>query len=233
MSDHLPCKDCNSKCNSVFCDLTHDEIKKISDTKRCITYSKGQTIFTENTNPVGLFCVKHGKIKLTKNQENGRDQIFRFAKDGDLLGFRSFLSNQPYAVSAVTLEESTVCYIPKESFFDTIKKSENLTGSLFSKLNDDLNFAEERLSTISNKSLRERVAEALIIFEKTYGFLEDGNTINLQLSREEIAQFIGTATESLIRFLSEFDKDGIIELRGKKIKILDLKKLEKTANLLD
>jgi len=233
MSDNLPCKDCTSKCSSVFCDLTHDDLKKISDTKRCITYSKGQTIFIENTNPAGIFCVKQGKIKLTKNQENGRDQIFRFAKGGDLLGFRSFLSNQPYAVSAITLEESIVCYIPKESFYDTIKKSENLTGNLFTKLNHDLNFAEDRLSTISNKSLRERVAEALIIFEKTYGFLEDGKTINLQLSREEIAQFVGTATESLIRFLSEFYKDGIIELSGKKIKILDLKKLEKTANLSD
>lgn len=173
------------------------------------------------------------KNKTHKKSRKWYRSNFRFAKDGDLLGFRSFLSNQPYAVSAVTLEESTVCYIPKESFYDTIKKSENLTGSLFSKLNDELNFAEDRLSTISNKSLRERVAEALIIFEKTYGFLEDGKTINLLLSRDEIAQFIGTATESLIRFLSEFDKDGIIELTGKKIKILDLKKLKKTANLLD
>lgn len=233
MNDHTSCKECTSRCDSVFCNLTPDELKKISDTKRCITYGKGQTIFLENTNPAGLFCVKKGKIKLTKNQENGRDQILRLLKDGDLLGFRSFISNQPYSASAITLEESVVCYIPKDSFLESVKKYETLNGNLFSKLNDDLSFAEYRLASIAGKSLRERVAEALVIFEKTFGFTADGKTINLQLSREEMAQFVGTATESLIRFLSEFDKDKIIEITGKKIKILDLKKLEKTANIID
>jgi CRP/FNR family transcriptional regulator len=133
----------------------------------------------------------------------------------------------------VALEDSGVCFIPKELFMGILKKDGVLSMEIMKLLSDDLRKAELSITHLAQKSVRERLAEALLFIKETYGFEEDNQTINLKLSREELANLIGTATETVIRLLSEFKADKVISLEGKKIKILDLPELLEIANLDD
>ena len=137
------------------------------------------------------------------------------------------------SASAVALEDTKICFIPKELFVNVLKLDTGLAFEMMKLLSDELHKAEIKLTHLAQKPIRERLAETLLFIKETYGFEEDGITLNVRLSREEIANLVGTATESAIRLLSEFKKDGMVELDGKKIKILSQKQLVKTANLQD
>jgi CRP/FNR family transcriptional regulator len=154
-------------------------------------------------------------------------------KSGDVLGYRALLSGDRYSASAVALEDTQICFIPKELFINVLKLDQGLAFEMMKLLSDELHKAEVKLTHLAQKPIRERLAETLLFIKETYGFEADGITLNVRLSREEIANLVGTATESAIRLLSEFKKDGIVELDGKKIKILRQKELIKTANLQD
>lgn len=227
------CQHCSKRFSSVFCKAENDSIAAINDQKICSQYKKGQVIFNENGHPFGLYCINSGKIKISRNGDDGREIIVRLAKAGDIIGYKSLLSAQRYTASAVALDECSVCFIPKDLFLTVLKKDANLSLELMSLLSAELSKAETKLAHLAQKPVRERVAETLLFIKETYGLEEDGSTLNVQLSRDEIANIVGTATESTIRLLSEFKKDGIIELVGKKIRVLDNAKLIRTANLQD
>lgn len=226
------CAQCNAQINSVFSSIDKDGLKDLNEHKSCTTFKKGQVIFSENGLPLGLFCVHSGKIKLAATGPDGKEQILRLVKGGDILGYRALISGDRYHCNAIALEDSSVCVVDKNYFLKIALEDKKLCQAIFKKISDDLKTAEEHIVSLSQKNVRERVAEALLFFKATYGFEEDNQTLSVQLSREEIADFVGTSTESAIRLLSEFNNDKIIELTGKKIKILNPDKLTKTANLL-
>lgn len=208
-------------------------MEEIQAEKTCSPYKKGEYIFKEGTRPFGVFCVNRGKIKLIKTGDDGKEQIIRLVKPGDPLGYRSLLSGDKYNASAVALEDSGVCFVPKELFLGILQKDSVLSFEMMKLLSDDLKKAEMQLTHLAQKPVRERVAEAILFIKETYGFEEDEQTIAASFSREDIANIVGTATETAIRLLSEFNKEKIIKLSGKKIIILDLPKLIKTANVFD
>lgn len=226
------CAQCNARNNSVFSSIDQDGLKALNEHKSCTTFKKGQVIFSENGLPLGLFCVHSGKIKLATTGPDGKEQILRLVKGGDILGYRALISGDRYHCNAIALEDSSVCVVDKNYFLKIALEDKKLCQAIFKKISDDLKTAEEHIVSLSQKNVRERVAEALLFFKATYGFEDDNQTLSVQLSREEIADFVGTSTESAIRLLSEFNNDKIIELNGKKIKILNSDKLTKTANLL-
>lgn len=228
---HLDCAVCSSRILSVFDVLDKEQLTDLSAHKTCMHIRKGQYIFTENGFPQGLYCVNSGKIKLSAQGLDGKEQILRLAKNGDVLGYRSLLSNERYHCSAITLEDCSICFIPKEYFLDLLNKNHRLCFEIIRKMSRDLKTAEEHIMTLSQKNVRERMAEALLFFKATYGFEADGQTLAISLSREEIADYVGTSTESAIRLLSEFNQDKLIALSGKKIKLLNLPKLFSAANL--
>ncbi len=227
------CIQCNVRMNSLFVGLDTAQLSELLKHKSCSSFKKGQYIFSENGLPQGLYCVNSGKIKLSTAGIDGKEQILRLAKAGDLLGYRSLIASERYSSSAVTLEDSSVCIIDKEYFNTAIITNHILLFELLKKISIDLKLAEEQIVSLSQKNVRERMAEALLFLKATYGFTIDCATINVAMSREEIADYVGTSTESAIRLLSEFNQDRIIELSGKKIKILNLPLLIKTANLHD
>lgn len=227
------CMHCNVRLNSVFNVLDEDQVKDLCMHKSCAVYKKGQYVFTENGLPAGLFCINSGKIKLTTTGYDGKEQILRLVKSGDIVGYRALLSNERYNCSAVTLEDASICIIDKKYFFDAIAASPKLMFEVVKKMSQDLKVAEEHIVSLSQKNVRERMAEALLFLKATYGFEEDNQTINVSLSREEIADYVGTSTESCIRLLSEFNNDKLIALKGKKISIVNLQKLIQTANIED
>lgn len=227
------CLHCNVRLNSVFNVLDEDQTKELCHHKSCAVYKKGQYVFTENGLPAGLFCINSGKIKLTTTGYDGKEQILRLVKAGDMMGYRALLSNERYHSSAVALEDASICIIDKKYFFEAIVASPKLMFEVVKKMSQDLKVAEDHIVSLSQKNVRERMAEALLFLKATYGFEEDNQTLNVNLSREEIADYVGTSTESCIRLLSEFNNDKLISLKGKKISILNLHKLIQTANIED
>jgi CRP/FNR family transcriptional regulator, polysaccharide utilization system transcription regulator len=227
------CQHCDSRAKSIFCDLRGDELESLDDHKNCGMYKKGQVIFNTGSYPHGLFCVKSGKIKIYRTGDEGKEQIVRLAKDGDILGYRALLSGDRYSSSAEAIEDAQICFIPKSSFLGLLSSNGTLSMQMMRLLSEDLKLAEHKITDLAQKPVRERVAEALLYLHQTYGLENDGITISVTLSREDIANIVGTATETAIRLLSELKNDNIIQLNGKKIAILNHRELVKVANVND
>jgi CRP-like cAMP-binding protein len=149
-------------------------------------------------------------------------------KPGELLGQRSMISEEPANLSAVALEDMEVCFIPKSEILGFFNTNNEFSMNVMKSICGDLKDADDHMVSMAQKSVKQRLAETLLYLEETFGKNED-NTLHIQLSREELAGMIGTATESCIRLLSEFNKLGIIELVGKKILLKDKLKLKRLS----
>jgi CRP-like cAMP-binding protein len=214
------CRQCIIKRFNALKTLTHDELEKFSDHKTTITIKKGENLMTEGNAINGLYCIRDGKGKLTKLNTNGKEQIIKFIKGGDILGHRSILSEDLVGLNAIALEDMHVCFIPKGDILDTIKENTQFSLDLMKNISQQLNDANTSISQMAQKPVKDRLAETLIYLEETFG-LDNEKCIDVILTREEIANTIGTATESAIRLLSNLKKDGVIDLIGKKIKIIN------------
>lgn len=222
------CEQCIVKEFSSLKALSKDELIRISECKTSRTIKKGETIFEEGENVNGIFCVKDGICKLTKLSPNGKDQIVKLITKGELLGQRSMISDEPANLSAVALEDMQVCFIPKNEILGFFDKNNQFSMNVMKTICSDLRLADDHMVNMAQKSVKERLAETLIYLYETFGTNAD-KTLKIQLSRDELASMIGTATESCIRLLSDFNKMELIELVGKKIVLKDLQKLKKLA----
>ena len=229
----ITCQHCKARFGSVFFKADEDNISAINDAKVCSLYKKGQVIFQEGAHSFGIYCINSGKVKLTHSGDDGREQIIRLVKPGDIMGYKALLSGERYTATAVALDDVQVCFIPKDLFLNVLQKDPSLSFEMMRILSSELRKAELKITHLAQKPVRERLAETLLFIHETYGGESDGQTLNVRLSREEIANLVGTATESAIRLLSEFKKDGMIELEGKKIRLLNMNNIIKTANLQD
>ncbi|MDE3237024.1 MAG: Crp/Fnr family transcriptional regulator [Bacteroidota bacterium] len=227
------CQHCEQRFTSILCKAKFDFLNEVNSQKVCNIYKKGQTLFNEGAYPFGVYCINHGKVKLSHLGDDGKEHIVRLLKGGDVIGYRALLSGDRYSSSAIVLEDTQVCFIPKDLFLHVLKNDAGLAFEMMKLISDELHKAEVKLTHLAQKPVRERLAETLLFIKETYGFEKDNITLNVRLSREELANLVGTATESTIRLLSEFKKDGIVELDGKKIKIKDQRELLRTANLQD
>lgn len=223
------CENCNSKSKSLFCDMRQFTLEQINNSKSHRQFKKGDYIFKEGETPKGLYCISTGKIKLVKRGSNGKEQIVRLSKSGDTLGYRSLIAQDTYAASAIALENCDVCFVPKDDFIDLLNNNPQLNQQVMRLLTMDLGRAERHLTHIAQHSLRERVADSLLMLHELYGEDETG-CIAVAMSREDLANFVGTATESVIRLLSEFKQEANIELQAKKIKLLNIPKLTQIAS---
>lgn len=214
------CRQCIIKRFNALKSLTHDELEKFSDHKTSLVIKKGQNLMTEGNSINGLYCIQDGKGKLTKLNTNGKEQIIKFVKGGDILGHRSILSDELVGLNAIALEDMHVCFIPKGDILETIKENNNFSLNLMQNISHQLNEANTSISQMAQKPVKDRLAETLLNLEEIFGVDSEG-CIDVILTREEIANTIGTATESAIRLLSNLKKDGVIDLMGKKIKILN------------
>ncbi len=225
------CEFCTARPLSVFNSLPADQLQQLNNAKSCMVFKKGQYVFAENSYPMGLYCINAGKIKLFITGHDGKEQILRFAKEGNIIGYRALLCDEPYHCSAIVIEDTSLCFIPKNTFLNLLEQNAQLSLSLIKLLGTNLKEAEQHIISMSQKNVRERVAEALLLFKAVYGMESDQKTIQIKLSREEIADYVGTSTETAIRFLSELNSDKIIATEGKKIRILDLARLQRTAGI--
>ncbi|MCC5925932.1 MAG: Crp/Fnr family transcriptional regulator [Bacteroidetes bacterium] len=217
---------------NIFRALNIDEVRTMSANKRSKVYRRGELIFREGEHAAGLFCLSSGKIKVFKTGEEGRDLIVRLARGGDTIGYRALISREPYYASAVALEESRVCFVPADEFFRYIGMNSDFSMELIQTLSRDLRQAEERILRLAQKTVRERLADALILLRDTYGFTpDDDKMLDVHLSREDFASLVGTATETVIRLISDFRSEGFIETPGKRVRLLDEKALRQLAGI--
>lgn len=223
------CEQCIVREFSSLKALTKDELVKLSDCKTSHIIKKGEVIFEEGENVNGIYCIKDGICKLTKLSANGKDHIVKLVTKGELLGQRSMISDEPVNLSAVALEDMQVCFIPKSEVMGYFDKNNQFSMNVMKTICGDLKDADDHMVNLAQKTVKERLAETLLYLHDTFGKNED-NSLKVQLSRDELASMIGTATESCIRLLSDFNKLGLIELTGKKIVLKDINKLKKLAD---
>lgn len=214
-----------------FNKLTTEELEVLSAQMGKNYYKKGQVIFYEGNHPQGLYCIYEGKVKLHKLGEMGKEQIVRFASGEDVIGYRALLSNEPYSATATAIEDCFVCHVPRSSFFEVLEGSNELSCKMISLLTRDLKNSESKIVNITQKPVRERIAEALLSLHKNFGFEEDEKTLSVILTRREIGNIAGVTTETTIRTLSDFSKEGLLTLEGKKIIVNSLRDLIRMAGV--
>lgn len=220
------CEQCIVREFSAIKALNKEELLKIADCKTSYTVKKGETVFDEGDALNGIYCIKDGICKLSKLSDNGKDQIVKLVKKGELLGQRSLISEESTNLSAVAVEDMQVCFIPKQEILQFFNENNQFSLNMMKSVCGDLKDADDNMVNLAQKTVKQRLAETLLKLESDFGIHEDGS-LKIQLSREEIAGMIGTATESCIRLLSEFNKEGWISLQGKKISLSNKKELQR------
>ena len=220
------CEQCIARQLNSMKTLTKEELKEVTACKTSRFYKKGDIIFNENELLSGVYCVREGICKLTKLSSNGKDHTVKLMGKGELIGQRSIISGERTNLSAVALNDIELCFVPKEQILNNIKTNQEFSFNMLQNLAQDLREAEDDLINMAQKTVRQRLAETLIYVGKTFGEDQNGY-LNANLSREDYASIVGTATESAIRILSQFKKEGLISTEGKMIKIENQNDLER------
>jgi CRP-like cAMP-binding protein len=226
------CDSCQIRTASVFKNLSKEEIELINFEKDYRHFNRGELLYSEGNRLNGFYCIHKGIIKVFKTGIDGKEQIIRFAKQGDIIAYRSILSNEPACTSAKVIEEASACYIPARLLIEFARENPAFSMDIMKLTCHELGAANSYITDIAQKTVRERLAEIIIQLIDEFG-LDNQNFLNISLTREELANIVGTATESVIRLLSEFKSDNLIELKGRKIKILDKRALEKISNVFN
>ncbi len=194
----------------------------VDQAKTCTNYKKGQVLFHEGTRPLGVFCISSGRIKVYRVGLDGKEQIIKISAAGDLLGYKALISDHHYMLSAEALEDCMICFVPKDEFLDLLKPGSHFYMNLLKTVCEEHGTFASKITEMAQLSVRQRLALSLLMLNKTYGMEQAENEeIQINLSREDLANIVGTATESLIRLLNEFKKDGFIETHGRKIEVKD------------
>jgi CRP-like cAMP-binding protein len=228
--DSIPSCEFCVRNNTIFKNLTKEEIERLSFEKSCNLYKRGDIIYHEGNRLGGVYCLSKGIIKIFKTGIDGREQIIRFAKAGELIAFRSILSSEPACTTVQVIEDAVLCFIPTADFLTLLRKNSEFSMDLMRLSCKELGDSNKFILDIAQKNVRERLAEVLLLLNSEFGVDEKG-ILKVSLTREELANIVGTATESVIRLLSEFKQDKLIELNGRKIKLLDISKLKKICDV--
>lgn len=222
---------CIDNPTSIFGKLPKSQVDFLRQHHSCIGYKKNEIIYREGDKPTGLISLSEGKVKLFKEGVGGREQIVRLAKPVGFIGYRALFAEENYLATAITLENSSVCVIEKDALFEVLNDNSELTMIILKSLATELGFSNSRCVTLTQKHVRGRLAESILVLKDTYGVEDDQKTIKAHLSREDLASLSNMTNSNAIRTLSTFAQEKVIEIDGRKIKILDLHQLEKISEL--
>mgnify|MGYP000908863590 CR=1 FL=1 len=193
-------------------------------------YRKNEAIFTDGTIPTGVFFLKEGKVKKYKVDNEGREQIIYIYNAGEFFGYPAILSEESYSDTSLTLEKSQIAFIPKNDFLELLEKSSIFSRLLLKSLSHEFSVMANLMTVQSQRTVRERIALSLLILNEKYRSEGASQEVLITLSRTDLASMAGTANETLARTVNEFIKEDLIQLEGRKIKLLDIKKLTEVAN---
>ena len=194
-------------------------------------YKKNEVIHCEGETPTHLMCLLYGKVKIYKDGVGGRSQIIRMIKPVEYFGYRAYFSGDDYITAAAAFEPSIICQIPLEVITNLISQNNGLAMFFIRQLSKDLGVADERTVNLTQKHIRGRLAESLLFLKENYGLEEDGSTLSIYLSREDLANLSNMTTSNAIRTLSQFAAEKLIAIDGRKIKLMDEEKLKKISKI--
>ena len=226
-----------SKFLSVFNDksfkeiLSKEDYNKYIEAKKTVFFNKGEALFEEGSNVDGIYFIENGTAKLYKLGFNRKEQILRFIKEGDIIGYRALLIGEAYQATAEAMSDLQAIFIPSDVFLHLLEVDSQLSYTMLQKISFELGESSNTVTFLAQKTVRERLAEVLLLLEQKLGTDLEG-FIKISLTREEIANLIGTATESAIRLISEFKQDDYIAVEGRNIKILNHEKLKKLGHVV-
>ncbi|MDL2214979.1 Crp/Fnr family transcriptional regulator [Dysgonomonas sp. OttesenSCG-928-M03] len=211
--------------------LEEKERELVKANARVVEFKKNEVIYSEEETPKDLMSLIKGKVKIYKNGVGGRNQIIRMIRPVQNFGYRAYFAKEKYVTSASAFEASTVYFIPMELIERLLMSNTRLAMYFIFELSTDLGIADERVVSLTQKHIRGRLAESLIFLLENYGLEEDGATISIFLSREDLANLSNMTTSNAIRTLSTFVDEHIIALDGRKIKIIDEERLRKISKI--
>ena len=218
--------------DSIFLGLPEEDLRALESKMVIQKYKKGQNIFVEGAYPSGIFYVREGRVKKYKANRDGREQIIYICNKGELLGYSALLSDEAYPDSAATLENSVVGFISREVFLKVISQSPTMSLRLLKNLSHEFGVLVNTIASFAHKTVRERLALSLLILKDKFDDQEGQNKpVEITLSREDLANIVGTAVETLVRILHNFKDEGLIETQGRKIRIINEVQLIKVADL--
>lgn len=215
----------------LFKNLTEQEMTLLNIHATCSIYKKRSIIYKEGSRLTGFYCINRGIIKQYKTGIDGKEQIFCFLKKGDIIAYRSLLSQETACTTSQAMEDSELIHIPYPSLLYLIQNNWQFSYHMLQIVCKELRKANDFITDITQKTLRERLAEVLLLLKDNFD-LDSSQTLQISLTRKELANIVGTAPESIIRILSEFKQSRLVELQGSKIKFMNVPELTKIANLL-
>ncbi|HLN54674.1 MAG TPA: Crp/Fnr family transcriptional regulator [Bacteroidales bacterium] len=215
--------------NSLFKGLTQKEKELISQHHSFRIVKRGGYLFREGERISGLISLISGKVKVFKNGPGGREQILRLVKKNGLIGYESLFSDNKLTMSARAIEESALCIFEINAITKIIKKNPELSYRLLKVMAEELNTSGHRMVSLTQKHVRGRIAESLLMLGQIYGYEADGKTIGVSLSRQDIANLSNMTTSNAIRTLSSMASEGNIKINGRKISILEASSLEQMS----
>ena len=214
----------------IFKDLKKEELEDLYFSISINSHTRGSIVYKEHQKISGCYLIVSGIVKIFKTGSDSKEQIIRFGKAGEIISFRSVLSNEAACTTAKVIENAELLFIPSVVLIKLVRNNGNFSMSLMQVTCKELEQSNSFLTDVAQKTVRERLAEIILILKNRFGENDEGY-LKISLTREEIANMVGTATESAIRLISDFKSKGIIEVRGRYIKILNMEELINEANI--
>lgn len=227
----FPIDNWDFKSESILSNLPEQDVDILMRHKTEQHYAKGEIIFREGATPSGIFYIAAGRVKKYKLNPEGKEQIIYVASVGELIGYHAILSEGRYPDSAAALEKSSIVFIPREDFLETLRQSSVLNNHLLRTLSHEFTVLVNSLTLFGHRNVRERLALQLVVLREKYKMnFQPGMPVEINMSRDDLASLVGTARENVIRVLSEFRYKGIVETRGRIIIVRDVNTLIAIAN---
>lgn len=231
-SENSHCRDCKYRQGGRFKDMNPDCLDTLSNNKTCNLYKKGQLLLHEGSRPMGVYCIRSGKVKVFKLGQQGKEQITAILKEGDLVGYRAMLGDSLFHVSVEALEDVIACHIPKSDFMSAFENDKSLHNKIIGELSNEVMGLTSIITDLAQKPVRERTAAALVMLRDVYkNGSNEADPVDISLTRESLANIVGTATETLIRILHDFKEEGLIESKGRKLTVTNIKTLERVGGV--
>lgn len=219
----------NDDMADIWSILSAEEKRVVVDNFNIQTFKKNQFIYAEGDEPEFLWCLLKGKVKKFKEGVGGRVQIIRLIRPVQYFGYRAYFANEPYVSSAGAFEPSTIGAIPLEVVRELIDNNRELAWFFIRELSHNLGGSDTRIVNLTQKHIRGRLAEALMVLRDNYGYEEDGSTLKIYMAREDLANLSNMTTANAIRTLSAFVTDKLIIVDGRRIRIVNEPQLRKIS----
>jgi CRP-like cAMP-binding protein len=228
----INCQDCPAWKQSAFHGFSASELETLQSNKTSFENSRGSHLNQKGTSTDGAYCLAHGHAKIIWPEADGKESIVKIVSPGDMAGYRCLFSEENFRATAVALGSIRGCFIPKDHFNHLLKNNQTFNAEILTRMGTELKFAEKRLHSFCQKNVRERMAEALLILKDSCGVEKEGKWIlDIQLTREEISSWIGSAKETVVRCLSDMKDEKVIEQDGAHIVLLNIEALRVIAGL--